>query len=80
MVFLSLVFGCTMIFTLVVFTLLTRVLKTNFPSYYKQERSFLCTMTSILVLSILARLIILGVRYYIDYFPWYADLFEKPGP
>lgn len=80
MLFLSLVFGCTMIFTLVVFTLLTRVLKTNFPSYYKQEKSFLRTMTSILVLSILVRLIILGVRYYIDNFPWYSHLFEIPGP
>jgi hypothetical protein len=69
-----------MIFTLVVFSLLTKVLKTNFPSYYKQEKSFLCTMTSILVLSILVRLIFLGVRYYIDYFPWYTDLFELPEP
>jgi hypothetical protein len=80
MVFMSLVFGCTMIFTLVIFSLLTKVLKTNFPSYYKQEKSFLCTMTSILVLSILVRLIFLGVRYYIDYFPWYTDLFELPKP
>ena len=69
-----------MIFTIVIFSLLRSVLKTNFPSYYKQEKSFLCTMTFVLVLSILVRLLFLGLRFYIDFYPWYTDLFDIPKP
>lgn len=64
----------TFIGVMVIFTILRKTLKQNFATYYRQQRSFLWTMQSVLLFSITSRLILLGIRCYLDLGYWCIDI------